>query len=775
MFHAGHAMNKGGQETVKAPGAGLASYVDRQHTIRNAIAASAADLARSAKPSQVIAKVLASIGEAAAASRIALYEADPQQNGHLTITQRYEWDAAGIAPTRTIRAFVHVDMEAEGPGCFLPQFIKGEACSVLTRNADVPFRPLLQSLSVLSALFVPVFVGGKWWGHCEIDDCKSERTWSEDDIETFEVMASLVAAALARARDTSELADAARIIANSATVLFRFSAAAPYPISYFSHNVDRYGYNAEEFLGTPLRDLNVIHPDDFPKLIDDIVRLVGGVTSETSRDARMRAADGRFLWFECRMSPVHDDAGRVTGIEGLAFDIDKRKATESYIARFTLTDQLTGLPNRTAFMEELRHAFAASKRGANPFAILYIDLDHFKDINDVLGHSKGDTLLKQVAERLKGALRTGDTVARFGGDEFAILQLDVTDPSDAGTLAARVLHELAEPAYDLGTQIDATASIGIAYFGPDVADPEEMLKQADMALYRAKDTGRNQYHFHSEALDVAIIERVTLASDLRHGLDRGEFELYYQPQVEAASGRIIGIEALARWHHPKQGLLLPGHFIPIAEKTGAILPLGRWVIDRVCRQINAWRAEQLTPPIVALNVSALQMKSVPEFDAELMHCLRTWEIEPSAIEIELTESVLMATTREHRGIINRLNENGVSIAIDDFGTGYSSLTYLRAYRVSHIKIAQEFIQHIEEGSGDVAIVRAALSLARELGIKVIAEGVETAYQLRLLVEAGCRYVQGYYFSAPVSASAMAEMLRRKVLSPATVPEENRAD
>lgn len=761
-------MNKDSQEMAGAPGAGPTPCIDRQEIIRNAIAASAADLARSAKPSQAIAEILASIGEATAVSRIALYKADPQHNGHLTITQRYEWDAAGIAPTRTVRAFVHVDMEAEGPGCFLQNFIKGEACSLLTRNADVPFRPLLQSLSVLSALFVPVFVGTKWWGHCEIDDCKSERTWSRDDIGTFKVMASLVAAALARTRDISELANAARIIANSATILFRFAATSPYPISYFSHNVGRYGYNADELLGTPLRDLNIIHPEDLPKTIDDIVRLTRGITSGTSRDARMRAADGRYLWFEARMAPVHDDTGRVTEIEGLAFDIDKRKANESYIARFALIDQLTGLPNRTAFMEELRHAFTASKRGANPFSILYIDLDHFRDINDVLGHSKGDSLLKQVAQRLKGALRTGDTLARFGGDEFAILQLDVTELSDAGALAVRALHEIAEPPYDIGTQVDTTASIGIAYFGPDVADAEEMFKQADMALYRAKDTGRNQYHFHSEALDIAVIERVTLASDLRRGLDRGEFELYYQPQVEAASGRIVGIEALARWHHPKQGMVLPGHFIPIAEKTGAILPLGRWVIDQVCRQIQAWRAEQLTLPIVALNVSVLQMKSVPEFDVELMHSLKTWEI-------ELTESVLMATTREHHGIIDRLNENSVSIAIDDFGTGYSSLSYLRAYRVSHIKIAQEFIQHIEEGSGDVAIVRAALSLARELGIKAIAEGVETAFQLRLLVEAGCQYVQGYYFSPPVPAAAMTEMLRHKVLSPAGTPDGSRAN
>jgi diguanylate cyclase (GGDEF)-like protein len=425
-------------------------------------------------------------------------------------------------------------------------------------------------------------------------------------------------------------------------------------------------------------------------------------------------------------------------------------------------------------MDELRLAFTAAKRGANPFAILYIDIDHFKDINDVLGHSKGDALLKLVARRLQNTIRDGDSIARFGGDEFAILQHSINDASDAGALAARVLREVAEPPYDIGTQVDVTASIGIAYFGPEITDAEELIKNADMALYRAKDSGRNQFHFHSEALDTAIIERVTLAGDLRLGLERNEFELYYQPQVDVRTGQIFGIEALARWHHPKQGLLHPGHFIPIAEKTGAILPLGRWVIEGVCQQIATWRTEGLVPPKVALNVSAIQMKSPADFERDLLHTLQSWNLAPSDIELELTESVLMATTREHRQLIERLNVLGIAIAIDDFGTGYSSLGYLRAYRVSHIKIAQDFIQNVEEGSGDVAIIRAAISLGRELGISVIAEGVETDYQLRLLMQAGCPLVQGFYFSAPVPAARMGALLSQKrPFKPAT-PSLNKA-
>lgn len=737
------------------------------NSVQRVVQSCAAELARSQNADKIIPNMLMLVGTALGACQVKLLQNKPPSGGRIEPAQCYGWQAAQTTSRNGARALF--SLTSEQSDHLASRLANGEVVQLSILIAGDQARQALENGGVSAALFVPVFIDGRWWGEAEIDRCDGAQTWPNDEVVACNVLGGLLGAAVVRMRAAKELADAARIIENSATFLFRFSAEKPYPISYVSNNVQRYGYRANEILASPVRYLELIHPDELPRALEDILRVAEGVVSDTSRDIRLRTAEGRYLWFEVRMAAVRNEAGQVIEVEGLAIDIDKRKTADSYIARFTLTDQLTGLGNRAAFMDELRPAFAGAKRGTNPFAILYIDLDDFKDVNEVLGHSKGDALLKLVAMRLQGVIRNGDFVARFGGDEFAILQLDISDPSHAGALAARVLRDLSEPPYDIGTQVAVTASIGIAFFDKAIAEPEEMIKQADMALYRAKDTGRNQFHFHSEALDVAIIERVTLAADLRRGLERGEFELYYQPQVEAETGRIIGMEALARWHHPKQGLLQPGHFIPVAEKVGTIFPLGRWVIDQVCQQILTWRTMNLMPPKVSLNVSAVQIKAASDFDSDLMQTLHTWGLDPSAIELELTESVLMDTTREHRDIIERLHGLGVAIAIDDFGTGYSSLGYLRTYRVSHIKIAQEFIRNIEEGSGDFAIVRAAISLARELGITIIAEGVETAYQLKLLTDAGCRYVQGYYFSPPVPAQEMAALLRCGTITPSAQP------
>jgi diguanylate cyclase (GGDEF)-like protein len=497
----------------------------------------------------------------------------------------------------------------------------------------------------------------------------------------------------------------------------------------------------------------------------DIARIVEGRDTEAAHERRLRTADGHYVWFEARMRAIYDDNKRITAIEGILIDIDDRKLATARIEQFKLTDPVTGLASRAAFMGQFGQIFAAAKRGGAPFAIHYLDIDHFKDINDVLGHPKGDDLLKLVAQRLKNVLRANDLIARFGGDEFAILQSDVLDPADAGTLAARILQDIAAP-FDIGTKVHISASIGISVFAPEIAAPEEMIKNVDLALYRAKDSGRNQYHFHTGDLDIAVNERVKLAGDLRLALDRGELELYYQPQVEIASGKIVGLEALARWHHPKLGLVCPSRFIPVAEKTDIISALGQWVLEEVCRQIAQWRAEKVPVPIVAINVSAIQLKPSEEFDQVLQQSLRRWEIAPSCLEVELTESVLMETTRENSALIERLRAIGVSIAIDDFGTGYSSLNYLRMYNVTRLKIAQEFIHDMATDPSDLVIVRAAVSLARELGIQTIAEGVETVPQLDLLAKAGCQYVQGYYYSRPVPAKPAAELLRRGVLGPA---------
>jgi EAL domain-containing protein (putative c-di-GMP-specific phosphodiesterase class I) len=317
-----------------------------------------------------------------------------------------------------------------------------------------------------------------------------------------------------------------------------------------------------------------------------------------------------------------------------------------------------------------------------------------------------------------------------------------------------------------GAEIHMTASIGISVYRTDMAMPEDMMREADLAVYEAKDGGHNQFRFLSEARDLAVRERVLVSEELRAALERHEFEVYYQPQVELPSGAIVGVEALVRWNHPTRGLVLPGRFIPIAEKAGMIAPLGRWVLTEALRQLRIWRAEGINPPIMGVNLSAAQLIVPFEFERDLAQALAGDGLDPTTIELELTETVLMETTFTQVSAIDRLRALGVRIAIDDFGTGYSSLEYLRDYRVNRIKIAQQFVSGLPGNSGSAAIVRATIGLAREFEIDIIAEGVETAAQLEFLVGAGCHHIQGFYFSRAVPAEQAAEMLRRGALIPA---------
>ncbi len=422
-------------------------------------------------------------------------------------------------------------------------------------------------------------------------------------------------------------------------------------------------------------------------------------------------------------------------------------------------DALTSLANRRAFMERLGAAFAACGRGGRPFAVLYFDLDHFKDVNDTLGHAVGDALLRQVAARVTSAIRDNDVVARFGGDEFAILQSDVDDLAAAGNLAGKIGRLIAQPYLVEGNEVHISASIGISRYTPGVAEPEAMMIQADLALYRAKEDGRNCFRFHNSDLDREVQERVIIADELRGALDRGELELHYQPQVELRSGRIVGLEALLRWNHPKRGPIPPAVFIPIAERTGQIQLLGEWVLDAACRQLRSWLNEGIAPVLVGVNFSALHFKSSTDLDREVAASLAKWAIAPGMIEIELTESVLMDVTQQHNDRFERLRRLGVRIAIDDFGTGYSSLSYLANYPINRVKIAQELVFGVDTDSRSASVVRAAVRLAHELGIEVIAEGVETEGQVVFLLSAGCEHAQGYYFSRPVNAERATALLR----------------
>jgi diguanylate cyclase (GGDEF)-like protein len=355
-------------------------------------------------------------------------------------------------------------------------------------------------------------------------------------------------------------------------------------------------------------------------------------------------------------------------------DITERKGSEERIALLARTDSLTGLINRATFIDNLRQAFAAARRGTGGFAVLYIDLDHFKDVNDTLGHAAGDLLLKSAAERLKRNTRESDFVARLGGDEFGILQTEMSDLSGSTALASKIHSVLAVPYQLAANELHLSASIGISIYSDQTAGPDELLAQADLALYGAKGEGRDQYRFHSEDLDREIRERVTLTEDLRQALAKNELELYYQPQVELSTGRIAGMEALVRWNHPKLGLLKPAAFIPIMEKTDVTVALGQWVLDHACEQMNTWRKVGIAPQTFAVNLSLSQLRTGDEFVQSVTTTLMKWGLFPKDLELDVTESMLAHVTLTKNDVLDRLQLLGMKIAIDDFGTQYSRST-----------------------------------------------------------------------------------------------------
>ncbi len=479
---------------------------------------------------------------------------------------------------------------------------------------------------------------------------------------------------------------------------------------------------------------------------------------EIQSHEEIEAKDGRII--ERHSGSLFDAKQKYLGRVWFFRDITEKKRAAEKIATLARTDALTGLSNRAAFLERLNLEFARAKRGSNQFAVHYIDLDHFKDVNDTLGHPVGDKLLQAVTERLKSCIRETDMVARFGGDEFAILQDSVEDTGNIETLATKIGEILAAPFVIDGNQVQTTASIGIVPYRSDIADADAMMMKADLALYRAKNEGRNQFRFHVAKLDEQTRQRIILGEELRHAIARGEFKLFYQPQVELKSGSIVGLEALIRWNHPKRGLLPPAAFIPIAETTGSIVPIGEWVIEQACRQIKAWNDFGIAPLIVGVNLSGAQFKLASQLDQIVAEKLTRYGIAPERLELEITELVLIETTQRHSEAFERLRKLGVRFAIDDFGTGYSSLDYLRSFHVCRLKIDRSFIAAVTTSADDAAIVRATIGLAHELGIDVVAEGVETADQHDFLLAAGCQFAQGHFFGQPMPAAAATELLNR---------------
>ena len=575
----------------------------------------------------------------------------------------------------------------------------------------------------------------------------------------------------------------------------------------------------EEPEGTSVFDDEQLHAAGLIPYLQEGVAGMAVESPPLSFDPARVGRDGDPKWLRGLVYPVRNEAGEVTEVALLLEDVTERKNLEDQLAYQAFHDPLTGLPNRTLLLDRLaqalmrvqhrserdtergteRDAERTSERGfqrGQQVALLFMDLDNFKYVNDSLGHDSGDRLLVEVARRLQGRLRPADTVARLGGDEFVVLLEEVEDTEEALQAAERISSALAAPFALSGEEVFAPASIGIALGGAWAAGPssgapagrgrpEDLLRKADLAMYEAKRRGKGRHVVYEATMGQQVGARLKLENDLRRALGRDEFELYYQPKVSLADGRFVGVEALLRWHHPERGLVSPTEFIPLAEETGLIVSIGRWVLRQACQQAHEWRSqgpwrsvwqsqqqERYTeedyaapsPPTMWVNLSARQLHE-PDLSRQVKGVLEETGLEPGGLGLEITESVLVGDGSASVSLLEDLKALGVSLAVDDFGTGYSSLAYLKRLPVDYLKIDRSFVGGLGVDAGDETIVSAVLGLARAMKLEVVAEGVETRGQLERLRELECQRGQGYYWSRPLPAEAASGVLLRGLSPP----------
>jgi diguanylate cyclase (GGDEF)-like protein/PAS domain S-box-containing protein len=506
----------------------------------------------------------------------------------------------------------------------------------------------------------------------------------------------------------------------------------------------------------------------------DVVRILDSTTRETTPNPMEMAVgqdrtmhlpsncilirrDGLEIPIEDSVAPIHDREGRATGAVLVFRDVSAARAMTQQLAHSAEHDFLTGLPNRMLLNDRICQAIVVAPRHRKKVAVLFLDLDGFKHINDSLGHPIGDKLLQSIGTRLMDCVRTSDTVSRQGGDEFVVLLSEIDLPEDAAITARRMLQAVAEAHSIVPHDLHVTASIGVSIYPDDGLDAEELIKNADTAMYQAKENGRQTYQFFKPAMNVRAVERQSIEESLRCALDRREFAMHYQPKINLRTGEITGAEALIRWTHPIRGAVAPGQFIPIAEDCGLILPIGRWGLREACRQAQQWIEAGLPLGTIAVNISAMEFRD-EKFLEGVFKVLDDTGLDPRALELELTESVLMKRADAAESILKILRARGVQVAIDDFGTGYSSLSYLRRFQIDALKIDQSFVRQIGTGGAETTIVTAVIGMGRSLNLRVIAEGVETQDELAFLQAHQCDEAQGYYLSRPVPPEQFARLL-----------------
>ena len=524
------------------------------------------------------------------------------------------------------------------------------------------------------------------------------------------------------------------------------------------------GLTADQLIGKSSFDPDwySIHEDGSPFPGETHPVVVTLRTGEPQSDVIMgiHKPDGRLTWISVNVQPIFKE-GETTPHRVVAtmHDITEHKIAQEHIKKLAHFDQLTGLPNRTLLNDRFRYALSSAQRRGETLAVMFLDLDDFKDINDTLGHNVGDLVLMELAKRLKKAVREEDTLSRQGGDEF-ILILPAADADSAGLVASKLIEGVARPCQIDRHELTVTASIGIAIFPHDGTDLESLSKNADIAMYRAKREGRNSFRFYAPEMQLNSARNLKLANGLRHALERQEMQLHYQPQFSLHDGHIVGVEALLRWQHAEMGAISPVEFIPIAESTGQIISIGEWVFRTATRQLREWMDNGLPPMMMAVNLSAVQFRQndLPELIDRILNEVK---LPHHLLELELTEATTMDNTKAAVNMMNNLYERGVRMSIDDFGTGYSNLSYLKQFNVYKLKIDQSFVRGITSDPGDRAIVTAIINMADSLDLRTIAEGVETAQQHEFLRLQGCDEAQGYCFSKPLPATQLEAFARTK--------------
>ncbi len=531
----------------------------------------------------------------------------------------------------------------------------------------------------------------------------------------------------------------------------------------------QFGYRRDELLGQAVT--NIIPEGFAERLIADDLRSTEDALAQvigTGIELIALRKDGTEFPIEMMLSPLASADGIL--VTAAIRDITVRRAMSLEAAHSAHHDFLTGLPNRLLLSDRIGQAIALAPRHSKQVAVLFLDLDGFKHINDSLGHAVGDRLLRSVAVRLQEQVRGSDTVSRQGGDEFVVLLSDAEKWVDAATVAERMIAAIGKAHNIDGQDLNITTSIGISVYPDDGDDAETLIKNADTAMYQAKDNGRNGFQFFASEMNVRAVERQSIEQDLRVAISREEFVLHYQPKIDLSSGAVTGAEALIRWAHPTRGLVSPAQFIPIAEQSGLIVPIGRWVLREACRQMGTWRDAGLQLRNVAVNVSAVDLRDAG-FLEHVLAVLHEAGLDAEHLELELTETILMNHIDATAATLQRLRGRGVKVSLDDFGTGYSSLSYLHSFPIDSLKIDQSFVNQISVESGGAPLVGAIISMARSLRLRVVAEGVETAAQLAFLQGLSCDEAQGYYFSRPVPAKQFADFCERRAPEVAGRPRD----